>query len=57
LKAGPEETLSSRNVYFECPECDQVGQVNYVGGPWTGLIQCDHCGRVLWASQFANRDI
>jgi uncharacterized protein with PIN domain len=28
-------------------------QVIYVGGPWSGLMQCANCGKVLWAGKSA----
>ena len=29
----PEGAVTAKNVQFKCPECDQVEQVIYVGGP------------------------
>ncbi len=44
----PEVAVTAKNVEFKCPECDQVAQVIYVGGPRSGMIQCAGCGKVLW---------
>ena len=44
----PEATLTAKNVQFKCPDCDRVEQVIYVGGTRSGMIQCAHCGKVLW---------
>ena len=44
----PEMTVAAKNVQFKCSECDQTEQVIYIGGPRSGLIQCAHCGKVLW---------
>jgi len=48
LMEEPEATLTAKNVQFKCPDCERVEQVIYVGGPRSGMIQCTHCGKVLW---------